>query len=422
MTTDFKATLAYARSLDEADSLRRFRSEFYIPRTRDGAKVVYLTGNSLGLQPKSTARYITEELEDWQRLGVEGHTRARRPWMPYHELVTSQMARLSGAMNDEVVVMNSLTVNLHLLLVSFYRPTDSRYKILIESDAFPSDKYAVDSQVVHHGFDPADAVIRLAPRDGEDIIRHEDLLETIERHGNEIATILIGGVNYYTGQVFDMKAITETGHRHGCVVGFDLAHAAGNIALNLHDWDVDFAAWCSYKYLNAGPGGIAAAFVHNRHANRSSLPRFAGWWGHDKENRFEMPDRFVPIPGAEGWQLSNPPIFQLAALRASLDVFEQTSMEALTSKSRKLTGYFEFLMQRLSGVSSITPTDPNQRGCQLSLRLDNNAREVFRQLEPAGAICDWREPDVIRAAPVPLYNSFEDVFRFYQILHDLTAG
>ena len=422
MTQDYQVSLDYAESKDDSDLLRSYRKEFYLPKTERGDPIIYLAGNSLGLQPTRAASYVTEELEDWQKLGVEGHFHARHPWMPYHEFVTEQMASLVGAKPSEVVVMNSLTVNLHLLLISFYRPTRDRYKILIEGDAFPSDKYAVDSQVQFHGYDPDDAVIRLRPREGEVTIRTEDLVQTIETHGHEIATIMLGGVNYYTGQLFDLQRVVSAGHERGCVVGFDLAHAAGNVSLRLHDWDVDFAAWCTYKYLNSGPGGIASIFVHSKYDNDDSLPRFAGWWGHDKSNRFKMPDKFVPVDGAEGWQLSNPPILQLATLRASLDVFSEAGMPALVAKSSDLTGYFEFLMNQIQQVEVITPADPAQRGCQLSLRVASGGRSVFEKLQSNGVVCDWREPDVIRAAPVPLYNSFTDVFRFYEKLSDIVAA
>jgi kynureninase len=416
--------------LDDADPLRGFRERFHIPHF-EGEDSVYLAGNSLGLQPKSVRRYIEQELDDWARLGVEGHLHAKHPWLPYHEFVTGSLARLVGAKPIEVVAMNSLTVNLHLLMVSFYRPTAERYKIVIEKGAFPSDQYAVESHIRSHGYTPSDqknavattsgsdSLIQLTPRDGESTLRTEDILETIEREGGSIALIMLGGVNYYTGQAFDMQAITEAGHRKGCVVGFDLAHAAGNIELWLHDWDVDFAAWCSYKYLNAGPGGIAGVFVHDRHSRSFDLPRFAGWWGHDKETRFLMGPDFVPIAGAEGWQLSNPPIFQLAALRASLELFDEATLPALRAKSLRLTGYLESLLTEVKDerISIITPSDPNGRGCQLSIRVTDSDKGLFDAITQRGVFADWREPDVIRVAPVPLYNTFSDVFRFSEILH-----
>ena len=446
MTFDHRQFEFFANASDKDDALAGFRERFHIPRDKDGREAIYFTGNSLGLQPKSARGYIEQELDDWARLGVEGHVHARHPWLPYHEFVTESLARIVGAKPIEVVAMNSLTVNLHLLMVSFYRPTAERYKIVIEKGAFPSDQYAVESQIkvwssvfrrLGEKDGPAKAgtpnagtssVIELAPRVGELTLRTEDILETIERDGDEIALILLGGVNYYTGQAFDMKAITEAGHRKGCVVGFDLAHAAGNLELQLHEWDVDFAAWCSYKYLNAGPGGIAGIFVHERHARSFHLPRFAGWWGHDKETRFQMGPDFIPLAGAEGWQLSNPPIFQLAALRASLEIFDEATMPALREKSVKLTGYLESLLKLIETdrIEIITPSDPKERGCQLSIRVMAETRAVasvplatrslFEKITERGVIADWREPDVIRVAPVPLYNSFGDVFRFSEIL------
>lgn len=414
----FEAGENFASAMDEQDPLRGFREKFYLPKCPDGADVSYLTGNSLGLQPKTVRACIEQELKDWESLGVEGHFQARNPWMPYHELVTAQMAAIVGAKSPEVVVMNSLTVNLHLLMVSFYRPTAERYKIVIEADAFPSDQYAVKSQIKFHGFQVEDSLIELKPRDGEATLRIEDVENAIEVNGKSVALIMIGGVNYYTGQAFDMKRITAAGHRAGAVVGFDLAHAAGNIELRLHEWDADFAAWCSYKYLNSGPGGIAGVFIHERHIEDENLPRFAGWWGHDKETRFLMGDEFVPIKTAEGWQLSNPPIFQLAALKASLDVFEEAGMAALIAKSRHLTGYLEFLLNGIEDerISIITPANPKDRGCQLSIRVKSADKSLFQAISAKGVVADWREPDVIRVAPVPLYNSYMDVFEFSEIL------
>ncbi len=405
------------KKLDAADPLREFRERFHIPK-HNGGEAVYFTGNSLGLQPKTVRTFIEQELKDWETLGVEGHVHAKNPWLPYHEFLTESLARIVGAKPIEVVAMNSLTTNLHLLMVSFYRPTAQRYKIVIEKGAFPSDQYAVESQLKFHGVTDQNALIELTPREGENTLRTEDILETIEKEGESIALIMLGGVNYYTGQAFDMQAITEAGHKKGCVVGFDLAHAAGNIELKLHDWDVDFAAWCSYKYLNAGPGAIGSAFVHERHSQNFDLPRFAGWWGHDKETRFLMGPEFRPIAGAEGWQLSNPPIFQLAALRASLEIFDEAGMPALCEKSKKLTGYLEHLLGdiRDERISVITPTDPKDRGCQLSIRVSDADKTLFDDITKLGVIADWREPDVIRVAPVPLYNSFDDVYRFTEIL------
>ena len=417
-TVTCDTTESFAERMDEQDSLRHFRERFYIPKQSNGEEVVYFTGNSLGLQPKTTREYIEQELKDWETLGVEGHFKAKNPWMPYHELLTEQMARVVGAKPIETVVMNSLTVNLHLLMVSFYRPTLTRHKIVIEAGAFPSDQYAVASQIKFHGFDVKSSLIELKPRKNETCLRTEDIEKTIVENADSIALILLGGVNYYTGQAFDMRRITEIGHKFGAIVGFDLAHAAGNLRLKLHDWSVDFAAWCSYKYLNSGPGGIGGCFIHERHASDFDLPRFAGWWGHDKETRFLMKPDFLPIKGAEGWQMSNPPIFQMASHRASLEIFDEAGMESLTGKSRKLTGYLEFLLNEIDNgrISLITPKDSSERGCQLSIRVKDADKNLFKAISERGVIADWREPDVIRVAPVPLYNSFADVYKFAEIL------
>lgn len=416
----FENSAAFAARLDAADALKHFREKFYIPKQANGEDVLYFTGNSLGLQPRTARAYIEQELEDWANLGVEGHFHAKNPWMPYHEFLTGQMAEVVGALPVETVVMNSLTVNLHLLMVSFYRPNAMRRKIVIEKNAFPSDQYAVGSQLKFHGFAPEEALIELTPRDGETTLCTGDIEKTIEENAAEIALIMLGGVNYYTGQAFDFRRITEIGQKAGAIVGFDLAHAAGNLELHLHDWNVDFAAWCSYKYLNAGPGGIAGVFVHERHAESFDLPRFAGWWGHDKATRFLMDDTFIPMRGAEGWQLSNPPIFQLAALRASLEIFEEAGMKALREKSVRLTNYLEFLLEEIKDerIEVITPADPAERGCQLSIRVKNSDKNLFRAITARGVIADWREPDVIRVAPVPLYNTFTDVYRFAEVLKD----
>lgn len=405
-----------AEKMDADDKLRSYRDRFYFPAAKDGVDPIYFTGNSLGLMPKTARGYVDQELEDWQRLGVEAHMKAKNPWLPYHEFLTAQMANVVGAKPVETIVMNSLTVNLHILLVSFYRPTAARYKIVIEKGAFPSDRYAVESQIRFHGFDPDNSLIEIAPRPDESTLRTEDIVELIGREGSSIATILLGGVNYYTGQAFEMQAITAAGHAAGAVVGFDLAHAAGNIELKMHDWDVDFAAWCSYKYLNGGPGAVGGAFIHERHATSFDLPRFAGWWGHDKETRFLMGPEFRPMAGAEGWQISNPPILQMAALRASLEIFEEAGMAALTEKSRRLTGYLESLIDEIADerISIITPRDPDQRGCQLSIRVGD--KSLHERIVARGVFADWREPGVIRVAPVPLYNSFMDVHRFAEIL------
>ena len=408
----------FAAEMDAHDPLREYRSRFFIPRHSNGEACIYLCGNSLGLQPKTVRENVEQELKDWAELGVEGHFHARNPWMRYHEFLTESTARLVGANLPEVVVMNTLTVNLHLMMVSFYRPTPTRYRILIEANAFPSDQYAVKSQIQFQGYDPAEALIELPLRKGEVLHRTEDIEALIEREGESIALVLLGGINYYTGQVFDMERISRIAHAKGCTVGLDLAHAVGNIELQLHDWDVDFAVWCSYKYLNGGPGTIAGCFVHEKHADKPDMPRFAGWWGHNKETRFLMGPDFAPTSGAEGWQLSNPPILPLAALLASMEIFDAVGMKKLREKSRLLTGYLEFLVDQIGEdrVKIITPRDENQRGCQLSLVVKKNGREVYQKLTSEGVICDWREPDVIRVAPVPLYNSFMDVFRFVEIL------
>ena len=399
----YENTQEFAAKMDAADPLKDYRSKFYIPKTKAGEDSIYLCGNSLGLQPVTVAAALQQELDDWKKFGVEGHFHGKNPWKDYHEFLTQQMAHVVGAKPIEVVVMNNLTVNLHLMMVSFYRPNANRNKILIEASAFPSDQYAVKSQIEFYGLDPATTLLEL--KTGANI---EELLE---REGESIALILLGGVNYYTGQLFDIKKITELGHKHGCVVGFDLAHAAGNALLKLHDWDVDFAAWCSYKYLNGGPGCVAGCFVHERFANDASLPRFAGWWGHDKASRFKMGPDFKAIPGAEGWQLSNPSIFGMAPLKASLDIFFEAKMENLRAKSVLLTGYLDFLLG--DKVDVMTPRKAEERGCQLSIRA--KSKKVHEALTEAGVICDWREPDCIRVAPTPLYNTFMDVYRFAKI-------
>ena len=415
MATDkFEAGREFAAHLTATDPLRSYRDRFHILRKRDGSDAVYLCGHSLGLQPKTARAYIEQEMKDWERLGVEGHFQAQNPWMPYHEMLTASTARLVGANADEVVVMNSLTVNLHLLMATFYRPSAQRHKILIEANAFPSDRYAVASQIRFHGYDPADSLIEIGPRSGETNIRTEDIEALIEAEGERIALILFPGVNYYSGQAFDCERITKAGHAKGCVVGFDMAHTAGNLPLKLHKWDVDFAAWCSYKYLNSGPGGIGGCFVNERHARNTNLPRFAGWWGHDKQSRFRMGPEFQAIASAEGWQLSNPSILALAALRASMDIFDEAGMERLRAKSESLTGYLEYLLNQKPSnhFQIVTSSDPKQRGAQLSLRIPADGRRVCDELAAAGIICDWREPDIMRVAPVPLYNSFMDAYIF----------
>jgi kynureninase len=387
-----------AEEMDARDDLRGFRDRFHVP-----ADVIYLCGHSLGLQPKGVRGYVEQELEDWEKLGVDGHFHARNPWMPYHRLLSAKMARVVGAMPDEVVVMNSLTVNLHLMMVSFYRPTAKRAKILIEKGAFPSDQYAVKSQLRYHGFDVRPSLLEVA---GGDIV------DAIEQEGETIALVLPSGVNYSSGEYYDLECITRAAHGKGCLVGFDLAHAAGNVPLKLHEWGPDFAVWCTYKYLNSGPGSAGGCFVHERHAREWQLPRFAGWWGHDEESRFRMGPEFRPMAGAEGWQLSNPSILSLAAVRASLDSFDDAGMERLRAKSEELTGYLERLLNGRFEI--ITPANPARRGAQLSIRIPGGDRSICNRLAADGVICDWREPDVLRVAPVPLYNSFHDVFQFVQ--------
>ncbi|MCB0679358.1 MAG: kynureninase [Saprospiraceae bacterium] len=416
---DFSPTLEFARELDRQDPLRSYREQFHFPQ-HQGSDVLYFCGNSLGLQPKGVKDALLQELEHWQTYGVEGHFRGEMPWMYYHKFLSAQTARLVGAQEEEVVVMNTLTTNLHLMMVSFYRPTSDRYKIVMEAGAFPSDQYAVESQVRFHGFAPEEAIVEVAPREGEETLRTEDIIETIERQGAQTALVLFAGVNYYTGQFFDLPEIAAAGRRVGARVGFDLAHAAGNLPLQLHDSKADFAVWCSYKYLNSGPGGPSGVFVHERHAHAPELPRFAGWWGHDESQRFFMRKGFVPMRGAAGWQLSNAQIFSFAAHKASLDLFDEVGMPALREKSLLLTGYLEFLLQELNRAQPryrvITPTDPAARGCQLSILTGSDGKELFDHLSANGAVCDWREPNVIRVAPVPLYNSFEDVWRLAELL------
>ncbi|GGK26745.1 kynureninase [Yeosuana aromativorans] len=414
----YKLGLDYAKQQDHNDDLSIYRNQFYIPKDTHGNELIYMTGNSLGLQPKTTKAYIDQELEDWANLGVEGHTQAKNPWLKYNEYLTENMANIVGAKPIEVVVMNTLTVNLHLMMVSFYQPTKTRYKILIEADAFPSDKYAVESQLRHHGFDDKDGLILWKARAGEELANYDDLEAIFKAHGHEIALVMIGGVNYYTGQFFDLKRITKLGHQYGCIVGFDCAHGAGNVELNLHDSGADFAVWCTYKYLNSGPGSLAGCFVHERHAHKKDLNRFTGWWSHNKETRFKMRDDFDQLPGAEGWQLSNPPILSMAAIKASLDMFNKVGIKKLVEKSKKLTGYFEFLIHELNDkhIKIITPQNPEERGCQLSIQVKNADKSLHHKLTQAGVISDWREPDVIRCAPVPLYNSFQDVYHLVDTL------
>ena len=415
---------AWARAQDAQDPLNSLRSDFLFPHTPSpgdpkahspgdraapGGEVLYFAGHSLGLQPRKARSYVLEELDDWARLGVEGHFAGRHPWLGYHELLTAPTARLVGALPDEVVVMNTLSVNLHLMMVSFYRPTAARHRILIEARAFPSDRYAVDSQARFHGFDPDEAILQAA--NGEEVLRQ------LDEHGDSIALVLIGGVNYLSGEAFDIEAIARAGHARGCLVGFDLAHAVGNLPVRLHDHDADFAVWCNYKYLNAGPGGLGGCFVHQRHA-QAALPRFAGWWGHDKATRFAMGPVFKPIAGAEGWQLSNPPILPLAVLRASMELFDQAGIERLRAKSLRLTGYLEWLIDRLpeGHCELLTPRDPARRGAMLSLKIAHGAQALATRLAAQGALCDYRQPDMLRIAPAPLYCGFADVQRLAGLL------
>jgi kynureninase len=408
---------SFARDLDAKDPLGDYRNRFYIPKI-NGEESVYFTGNSLGLQPKTTRSFINQELDDWAEFGVEGHFHGKTPWFAYHKALTKASATVVGTKESEVVVMNGLTTNLHLMWVSFYQPTTTRYKILCEAKAFPSDQYVMESQAKFHGFNPDDAIVEVSPREGEHCIRKEDILAKIEELGDSLALVFWGGVNYYTGQLFDIKTITARAHNVGAKAGFDLAHAAGNVELKLHDWDVDFAAWCSYKYLNSGPGNVSGVFVHERHGDNAELPRFAGWWGHDEERRFLMEKGFVPTKGAEGWQLSNAPVFGMAAHRASLDIFEEVGMDKLIEKSRLLVAYLEFVLDDVSSRNEncnfevITPKNTAERGCQVSVLLHGHGKGLFDKLTALGVISDWREPNVIRMAPVPLYNSFEDVYRF----------
>ena len=418
---NYQNSLDFAKQLDQEDPISYLRNEFHIPRDKEGKEWLYFTGNSLGLQPKITSKYIEQELDDWANFGVEGHFEAKNPWLSYHELLTDTMAKVVGAKPVEVVVMNTLTTNIHLLMVSFYQPSKTKYKIIIESDAFPSDRYAVQSQLSFHGFDPEEALIEWKPKEGKELLELEDLKSILDSQGDEVALLLIGGVNYYTGQYLDIKKIAELGHAKKCMVGIDLAHGAGNIQPNLHDSSIDFAAWCTYKYLNSGPGSLSGLFVHEKHAQRKDLPRFAGWWNHNKETRFNMRQPFDVMEGAEGWQLSNPPILSMAAVKASLDIFEKVGMDALVKKSKKLTGFFEYLVNEIASdtIKIITPTNPNERGCQLSLQVKNTDKNLHKKLTENNIITDWREPDVIRCAPVPMYTSFEDVYHMVTILESL---
>jgi len=415
----FENSLSFAKSLDANDRLASFRDRFYFPQ-HNGKDMLYFTGNSLGLQPKSVRESINQELEDWATYGVEGHFLAKHPWFSYHEMFAEGAAQVVGGLPSEVVIMNQLTVNLHLLLISFYRPSGKRIKILFETKPFPSDHYAFESQARLHGFDPKDVLVEMQPREGEITLRTEDIVAKINELGDELAVVCFGAVNYFTGQFFDIASITNAGHAVGANVGFDLAHAAGNVPLHLHDQNVDFACWCSYKYLNSGPGGVSGAFVHEKHHANKELIRLAGWWGHNKSTRFEMEPGFDPIESAEAWQMSNAPVLSMAAHKAALDIFVEAGMSAMREKSLLLTGYLEFIVDQVRNTTGVqlqilTPANPNERGCQLSIVVPGAKKQLVKDLAERGIVVDWREPNVIRMAPVPLYNSFEDIFTFGEV-------
>jgi kynureninase len=417
----FSADEGFAKQLDAEDPLRFFREKFHIPLGKNAKPLIYFAGNSLGLMPRSAREFVDQELNDWAKLGVDAHLEANTPWYTYHEPLREPMARVIGAKPVEVICMNSLTVNLHLMMATFYRPTKSRFKILMEDPAFPSDTYAIKTQIRHRGLDPKDALVLASPRKGEFAVRTDDVVELIEKNRDTLAIVWIAGVNFFTGQLFDMPAITKAAHMHGIVVGFDLAHAAGNVPLSVHDWNVDFAVWCSYKYLNAGPGAIAGAYLHERHATNTKLPRFAGWFGNDPNTRFQMQlePEFIPVASADAWQVSNPPIFSMAPLLASLAIFDEAGgMKPLREKSVTLTSYLEFLLSQLGSkrFTVITPSDPSARGCQLSILAKEGPKELFQKLQATDMKCDFREPNVIRVAPTPLYNTFYEVWRFAEIL------
>lgn len=422
-----KNTLEFAQEQDQQDPLAQYRDKFYHPVIND-KQVLYFTGNSLGLQPKSVKAYVEKELDDWAKWGVEGHFHATNPWVSYHELLTPASAHIVGANESEVVCMGSLTNNLHLLFVSFYKPTEQRFKIISEAKMFPSDRYLLETQARHHGFSPDEAIIEIAPRDGENLIREEDILAAINEHKDELSLVFLGGVNYFTGQLFNMEKLTIAAHNAGALAGFDLAHAAGNVPLKLHDWNVDFAAWCTYKYINSSAGNVAGLFVHDKHGNNTEMNRFGGWWGHNKERRFLMENTFEPMPGAEGFQLSNAPVMGMAILKSSLDIFHEIGMEKLRKKSLKLTAYLEYIFNNVIEkfpsiqLEVITPEDPEQRGCQLSIKLVGTNKKFFEALTDAGVITDFREPDVIRLAPTPLYNSFEDIYLLGKTLTTLLGS
>jgi kynureninase len=419
---NYQNDLAFARQQDEQDPLKDFRSRFLIPK-HNGEDAVYLCGNSLGLQPVSAQRYLADQLDTWKNLAVEGWFQGDTPWLDYHKSITGSIARIVGAQENEVTIMNSLTVNLHLLMISFYKPDNNRFKIIMEGGAFPSDQYAMESQVKFHGLDPKDAIIEIFPREGEVTLRTEDIISTIDHHKNELALVLFGGINYYTGQFFDLKAITDAAHAAGAYAGFDLAHAAGNVPVQLHNWGADFACWCSYKYMNSGPGGIGGIFVHEKHFTGKYMNRFAGWWGYRRDKQFLMAPGFDPEIGAAGWQVSTSPILLLALFKASMVIFDDAGgLDTPREKSVRLTGYMEFLIREINQEQGeevyriITPADPVTRGCQLSVVCKCNARPIFNYLAQNGVIGDWREPDVIRLSPVPLYNTFEDVYKTAKLM------
>ncbi len=413
----FDTTLEYAQTQDQLDTLFPFRERFLFPQ-HNGEDVRYFCGNSLGLQPKSVEYLMNRELRDWARHGVEGHFRAANPWFSYHQIFSERLAKIVGAKKDEVVAMNTLTVNLHLMMMSFYRPEGKRYKILMEAGAFPSDQYAMETQVRMYGYDPNDAIIEVAPKDGEHLIDDEAIIAAIENAGDSLAIVMIGGVNYYTGQFFDLEGIVKAAHKVGAKCGFDLAHAVGNIPLHLHDWDADFACWCSYKYLNSGPGGVGGVFVHERHGDNPEVFRLAGWWGNDEKSRFKMQKGFVPQKGAASWQMSNAPVFNMVAHNASLDLFDKAGLDNLRKKSIKMTSYLEFLLRKVDNLEFeiITPKETERRGAQLSMLFGADGRKVFDHLTENGVVADWREPNVIRVAPVPMYNTYEDCYRLYELL------
>ena len=417
---EFVNSLAFAQQLDKEDPLHRFREKFYIPFF-NGKESIYFTGNSLGLQPKTAQDYVLNDLEDWANFGVEGHFHGRTPWVKYHEMFPAKLAPILGALEEEITVMNQLTINLHLLLISFYRPTKERYKIICEAKAFPSDQYALQSQASISGLNPGEIIIEVQPREGEHTIRNEDIIDTIKKHGNEVAVVIIGGLNYYTGQVFDMESITKAAHDVGAFCGFDLAHAVGNVPLDLHAWNVDFACWCTYKYLNSGPGSVAGAFIHERHVSNPSIIRLAGWCGTKKEKRFKMEKTFDPIPTADGWQVSTTPLLNMSSHRASLEIFEEAGFNNIVAKMKKLSAYLFFILDEINTscrqqvIEIITPRDEKEHGCQLSIFMLAKGKEIFESLKQNSVIVDWREPNVIRLAPTPLYNTFEDVYRFGEI-------